>query len=251
MKRYKANGELIKKLRQNRDRAATQKEFAHEVRISGRQLREAENRDAAMPRDILERIAKSLGKSWQAIIVGGAEHTPAGASFSNLPAAQQALAKEPLVIVPRFESTSASMTRDEVELVSQAKDNRVVVSHLMTRLATETEAYAEELLELLGSVTWTRRDCLAPMEARDELPLRRRVRELLVLLKGNDVWVYATTHLKFMPESDVMPPKRNWGEVHTQLIVAFGPPGEYGETSISVPIDNGHPWSYEPNTLPF
>lgn len=130
MKRYKANGELIKKLRQNRDRAATQKEFAHEVRISERQLREAENRDAAMARDILERIAKSLGKSWQAIIVGGAEHTPADASLSTLPVAQQALAKEPLVIVPRFDSTSASMTRDEVELVSQAKDNRVVVSHL-------------------------------------------------------------------------------------------------------------------------
>jgi hypothetical protein len=83
MKRYKANGGLIKKLRQNRDHAATQKEFAHEVHISERQLREAENRDAAMSRNILERIAKSFGKSWQAIIVGGTEHTPAGASFSK------------------------------------------------------------------------------------------------------------------------------------------------------------------------
>jgi hypothetical protein len=69
---------------------------------------------------------------------------------------------------------------------------------------------------------------------------RRRLRELVVLLKGNDVWVYADTHMKYLPESFEEDPNGQ-RQIHAQLVIAFGPPGEYGEESVEVDVDNGQP----------
>ncbi|MGA2843261.1 MAG: hypothetical protein ABSG18_24570 [Steroidobacteraceae bacterium] len=43
MRKIQLNGKKIKELRGQRDRAATQKEFAHEIRVSERRLRAIEN----------------------------------------------------------------------------------------------------------------------------------------------------------------------------------------------------------------
>src|SRR3546814_3998038 len=47
-----------------------------------------------------------------------------------------------------------------------------------------------------------------PRRAANAPPLR----ELLVLLKGNDVWIYATTHYKRLPRATFSRAKRTTGD---------------------------------------
>jgi DNA-binding transcriptional regulator YiaG len=57
VRKIRLNGKKIKELRDGRDRAATQKEFAHEIRISERRLRAIENKNALVTPDVADRIA--------------------------------------------------------------------------------------------------------------------------------------------------------------------------------------------------
>lgn len=251
MKRFKPNGQHIKDLRENRERNSTQKEFAHEVRISERQLRQIENENREIPSDLLDRIAKALSVPRNAIVFS--LDSPRLVSVSGDANSEKC---EPhnasaATTVPRFDTAIASVARDESTLLSDAKNSAILVSHILTRLNSDTEAYTEEMLNLLRAVTWEKRDMLVPLEGQEELGLRRRLRELLVLLKGNDVWVYATTHIKSLPESYVVVEDRRSRDIQMQLVIAFGPPGEYGEDTIHVPVDHGQPWIYDPNSLPF
>ena len=77
---------------------------------------------------------------------------------------------------------------------------------------------------------------------RESSSTQRRIRELLVLLKGNDVWVYCDTNIKALSESFELQPRGSAERMECQAILAFGPPGEYGESSIKVPIDRGQPY---------
>lgn len=249
VKRYRTNGQHIKELREKRERRATQKEFAYEARISERHLRQIENQNAAVPVDVLERIAKALGVPWQAIVFASEQPRLVPAPDEN-PSIKAAPEKSELTRVPRFDTDGASVVRDEADLFESARDSHVVVSHVLTKLTPETESYAEEMLDLLESVSWEKRDILTPIPGRDELRLRGRLRELLVLLKGNDVWVYMTQHSKYFPESFEVQPKRHISKMPLQAIVAFGPPGEYGEDTLNVPVDHGQPWLYDPNAEP-
>lgn len=245
MKRYKANGQHIRELRDQRERRATQKEFAHEVRISERHLRKIETRSAEVPVDVLQRIAGALGVPWHAIVFA-ADGPRSVADTGSHPPEATAPEKPGPVTVPRFDTYPASVVRDESDLFESAARSHVVVSHVLTRLTPETNSYADEVLELLESLTWERRDPLTPVAGRDELRIRARLRELLVLLKGNDVWVYATDHFKYFPESHEVQLKRDMSKLQMQTVVAFGPPGEYGEETLSVPVDHGQPWVYDP-----
>jgi hypothetical protein len=47
--------------------------------------------------------------------------------------------------------------------------------------------------------------------------------------------------MKALPESYEVRSAGDRCDYEFQAIVAFGPPGEYGETSIRVPIDRGQP----------
>lgn len=247
MKRYKTNGKHIKELRERREHRATQKEFAHEVRISERLLREIENRNGEITINVVDRIAKALAVPRQAII-SASEQSWLGAGAGCEPSGPHSASEESGVrLVPRFDTQIASVVRDESGLFETARDSHVVVSHLLTKLTPETQSYAEEMLDLLESVSWERRNPLQPVAGRDELRVRGRLQELLVLLKGNDVWVYVLTHIKKLPESDAVSEERDGRQLQMQAIVAFGPPGEYGEDTMHVPVDHGQPWVYDPN----
>jgi len=250
VKRYRTNGRHIRELREQRERRATQKEFAHEVRISERHLRQIETRNAAVPVDVVQRIAGALEVPWQAIVFAASGPRPVPSSDERQPEAKTAEESGP-VTVPRFDTFPASVVRDEADLFESAARCHVVVSHVLTKLTPETNGYAGELLELLESLTWERRDPLTPIAGRDELRIRARLRELLVLLKGNDVWVYATDHFKHFPESDEVQPDRDVSKMQMQTVIAFGPPGEYGEDTLSVPVDHGQPWVYDPSAQLF
>ena len=135
-------------------------------------------------------------------------------------------------LLPRFDETIANFVGDEAGLVDLVKGNWVLVSHVRTALNAETSAYAEELISILRSLTWDPRvEERHRLDGAEEIGLRRRIRELLVLLKGNDVWVYGDSNMKALPESYEVRPAGDQCDYEFQAIVAFGPPGEYGETS--------------------
>src|SRR3546814_17762207 len=60
-----------------------------------------------------------------------------------------------------------------------------------------------------------------PRRAANAPPLR----ELLVLLKGNAVWIYATTHYTRLPESDIPPAETDARELAIHTLPPFAPPG--------------------------
>jgi transcriptional regulator with XRE-family HTH domain len=241
VRRVQLNGRKIKELRDERDSGATQKEFAHEIRVSERRLRAIENSNALVTADVANRIARALNKPLQVLLAPGEAPAPQAGRTSNAVEAAIPVRREQLL--PRFDETIARFVTNEAGLVELVKGNWVLVSHVLTALNAETSAYAEELLSILRSLTWDPRaeDRRQP-DGTVEIALRRRVRELLVLLKGNDVWVYGDSNWKTLPESCEPQPPELRRDCELQAIIAFGPPGEYGETSIRVPVDRGQPF---------
>lgn len=236
MRKIQLDGRKIKELRASREYGSTQKEFSHEIRISERKLRAVENDLDAVSTQVADRIAGVLKKPLQALLLVPPE--PPVPSTQEQTAAPRTPRRE---ILPRFDETIASVVGNEAQMFDLAKGNRVVVSHVMTALTGETSAYAEELLAILKTLTWNSRGFDNPIEGAEEIAIRRRIRELLVLLKGNDVWIYGDTHIKTLPESFEVQPPGGRADYEMQAIIAFGPPGEYGEVSIRVPIDRGQP----------
>jgi hypothetical protein len=153
-------------------------------------------------------------------------------------------------LVPRFDTDLACVAQDETRLFDEAHDSSRVLSHVLIGLTSEATAFAEELVILLSSLSWEKRDIFKKIQGLEELQLRRRLHELLVQLRGNDIWVYATQHIKRLPESHT-PREDDEFNMEMQLIIAFGPPGEHGEDTIKVPVDHGQPWIYDPTKLPF
>ncbi len=237
MKRFTTHGEKIKQLREARERGATQKEFAHEVRISERKLRLIENANAAVAAVTLDNMAKALGVRREALVF--ATDTPRLVADANGMADAQPPQE---ILVPRCDYDIASVTTDGLRLVKEALGCKAVVCKILTPLTEETEGYAEDLFSLLQSLSWNARDILVPVDGRQELALSRRVRQLLVLLRGNDVWVYQTSNLKRLPERHTPAPPGEPVDWEMQLIVALGPPGDYGETTLRVEVDHGQPW---------
>lgn len=235
MRKIRLDGSKVKQLRVELDQASTQKEFAHEIQISERKLRAVENENAIVSAETANRIARVLGQPVQALLISPPS-PPATADAS-----QRVVKSSRREILPRFDDYPASVIRDEASLFDHAKDNRVLISHVLTPLTAETSAYSEELLAILKRLTWDGGNFDNPISGLEEIAVRRRLRELLILLKGNDVWVYGDTNIKMLPESfEVLPPGIPTS-MEFQAIIAFGPPGEYSETSIRVPIDNGQP----------
>jgi transcriptional regulator with XRE-family HTH domain len=241
VRKIQLDGKKIKELRDGRDRAATQKEFAHEIRVSERRLRAIENKNALVTPDVADRIAGALKKPLQILLAHDqGPPPPPQAAGQNVVEAMKPVRREQ--VLPRFDETIAHFVGDEAGLVELVKGNWLLVSHILTALNAETSAYAEELISILQSLAWDPRiEARRRSDGTEEIGLRRRVRELLVLLKGNDVWVYGDSHMKALPESYEVRSAGDRCDYEFQAIIAFGPPGEYGETSIRVPIDRGQP----------
>lgn len=150
--------------------------------------------------------------------------------------------------------TFASAPSDERHLYGEAARSHDLVCVIETKLDEETGAYAQELLEILGGLIWSRRNILEDISPATEIALRRRLRQLIVLLKGNDVWIYQTSVLRRLPERCTVAPEGEPCTYQNRYVVALGPPGGYGETTIHVPIDHGQPfvlpaWSRLKKTL--
>ena len=187
MRKIALEGSKVKRLREDRDRGSTQKELAHEVRISERKLRTIENASVPVTVDVATRLARAFNVPLQDLAATRDNEVPA--SPPAPPPLDFTFTFPPRGIVPRFDKSYASVMRDESELFKLVSGNWVIISHILTPLTAETSSYAEELLQVLGSLTWANRTPMKPIDGLEGLALRRRIRELLVLLRGNDVWV--------------------------------------------------------------
>jgi len=245
MRKIQLDGQKIKELRDGRDRAATQKEFAHEIRVSERRLRAIENKNALVTTDVADRIARALSTPLQLLsrYSDDGPAAPAVAITLGTSAAPEKVAQKR--VIPRFDEDYAYAISDEAFLFEKIRPCRNLVSHIFLSLSAETSGYVEELLSILRSLTWEGRSPLARIDGLEEIAIRRRMRELLVLLKGNDVWLYFYDNFRTLPESFNVPPESTRCDHEFQAVVAFGPPGEYGETTIKVPIDRGQPWVFD------
>ena len=240
MKTYRVNGSHIKRLRELLRSGATQKELAFAVGVSERQLRNIENNSVIVRRDVLHRLARHLGVEVKEIAyaVDGPCLVPSPSLDYEV---SSILFPTGDYLRPRYDMEYASATMDADELVKHASGSRTVVCTIETKLTAEISGYASEIVELLGGLSWSQRSTLDEIPEDAARAIKRRIRELLVLLKGNDVWVYETWVLRCLPESDELPPEGAESTMEFQTVLAFGPPGEYGETTLKVTVDYGQP----------
>lgn len=239
MKKIIPHGQAIKELRMQLERLSTQKELANEVAVSVRMLRKIENEDAPIAVPLLDRIAKVLGVHREAIALTlPSSTTEDGARTKNGPLAK--LDEEKLI--PRHDWEYAEATSDEGVLYEEASGAHDLSCVIEVPLNDETGAYVQELVDTLTALTWSQCDIRYDVPASQQIATRRRIRQLLVLLRGNDIWIYQTKIIRRLPERYDLPPTGEPSTMNFRLMVAFGPPGEYGETNMKVPVDYGQPF---------
>lgn len=241
MKKFTPKGSAIKQLRENLDRLSTQKEMANEVGVSERQYRKIENENSAIAMSTVDRLAKALGVHRETIIFSTGAPVAVDQPPTPEPAAKSFMDDEDKLI-PRYDWDLATATTDQGRLYKEATTSTDFAAVIETNLTEETSAYAQELFEILEGLTRSKRGYLDDIPPAEEIALRRRIRQLLVLLKGNDVWVYETSILRRLPERHTLAPEGEPVEYSSRLMVALGPPGEYGEVTMRVSIDNGQPF---------
>jgi hypothetical protein len=70
-----------------------------------------------------------------------------------------------------------------------------------------------------------------------DISRRKRIAEVLVLLKGNDIRIVIDGHFKYYQDWET--PWLPGMSFYTQLLIGFAPPAMYGEEGVEVPIDHG------------
>ena len=136
---------------------------------------------------------------------------------------------------------------DEVKLLKLAAWASVIIDHKVTPLTTETDDLANRVVSLLRDATAGFRPGKVVASAGGFVSEAKRLKELLVLLRGNDVWLYADEHEKHLPESwDDTPRELDWGDTERQAIIVFGAPALYGEDAVSVTVDHGYSYINKP-----
>jgi transcriptional regulator with XRE-family HTH domain len=241
MKQIIPDGPRIKALRLGLERNATQKELAFAVRVSERKLRQIENESAPISVATMELLAKNLGVHREQITVRQSTLQLVAADGETVfDTILSDLRKDRLV--PRFDYDLANVTTDEGILFKEASHVHDFVCEIMVPLNEETGEYVEELIAILTSLTWSERSSLDRPTSVDEIVFRRRIRQLMVLLRGNDIWIYHTHLFRTLPERHTLPPEDEPSEMRSRFIIALAPPGEYGETSVRVPVDHGQPF---------
>src|SRR5258708_35814281 len=102
--------------------------------------------------------------------------------------------------MPRHDYDIARATTDEGALYKEAARSHDVACIIETTLDEETRAYAQELFDVLAGLSWLQRDILMDIPPATEIALRRRIRQLIVLLRVNDIWIYQPSVLRLLPE---------------------------------------------------
>jgi transcriptional regulator with XRE-family HTH domain len=239
-----ANGARIKELRISALADLPQKTVADQCGISERQLRRVENQNLTIARPTLERLAKVLGVDLGEIAFGVAGPKLVSDS-ANTRSAPQADINPEFVHLPRHTTTSLVPVSGAQGLYDLAEMSREIIPHVLVDVPPIQIAMIEECLEILKTISerkWSY-GCPVTPDSHDlatfpDMSRRRRLAELCVLLKGNDIRILAESELyRYPPEAEPYLCDRRFC---FHLVIAFAPPrGEYEEERLTVPFDSG------------
>jgi hypothetical protein len=123
-----------------------------------------------------------------------------------------------------------------------AEGQESIVVHYLSGLNDELRHAAEELRAILRSLMMPKTEKKEPIPPWEKHAHLQRIAEQMVLLKGNDILVYADTHFKYIPERDTPAPANDLRLAEFQLLLAFRRREEYGDNaSVEIVVDNGQP----------
>lgn len=219
-----------------------QKKLAHELGLSERTLRKIEKGNNPWDIDLAKRIASALDCDLDEIVfsAAGPKLVPLPALMPPpAPAYNRFRGKQ---LYPRFAKESAKLISSDAELFGSVDRAHVIKVEFHVELDPELAGYADELIALMREASHETRGWLGKIEDFRAAEIQRRMKWLLVQLKGHDVLVFVCDHTKYLPESDEVIPDGQYGEFEWQGIVAFAPPQEWGETSVEVDVDHGQPY---------
>jgi transcriptional regulator with XRE-family HTH domain len=237
-------GQRIKQLRERRETEYRQKTIAAKARISVRTLRRIENENKLSRVEDLRRLAAALDTTLDDIAFA----TDRPRLVSDQPEKSVGVRSEEshpgFIEISRYSTTYLRTVKGAQDLCEQAGFGQEIVPYILVQADAERLALIEELLSLLKAMVLRKWQILGPAALdrydRCEFPEASRLKrlaELLVLLKGNDIRVVADTHMKHYQDGEA--PWLPGEKYYTQLIVGFAPPVEYGQESIEVPVDHG------------
>ncbi|GAA0555164.1 helix-turn-helix transcriptional regulator [Rhizomicrobium palustre] len=241
MRMFTPNGGAIRVLRKRRSHRKTQEAFAREIGVSERTLRDIENLNKPIDELQADRIASALkvGRGDVVFATEGPRLVATPPTQSPMPASVHTTRGKQLV--PRFDKDTACDVGSGESLYDLACRCDFVIAESRIPMNGEISSYVSELVSLIEAASWMKRERFSKLEAEVEKSQRNCMRHLLVQLRGNDVWTYALHHTKHLPVSDEVP-EISSTDVEWHAIVVFDSPGEYGENTVEVDVDNGHPW---------
>jgi DNA-binding XRE family transcriptional regulator len=248
-------GHKIKALRERSETEYRQKTLAANAQISERELRRIENEDKVTRVEVLRRIARALNTSLEDI-TSCSPHlaTEYGVAVKEDSKNIESAEATGFTSIPRFSTAYLSPVKGAQHLFDEVRQAQEIVPHIQIDTETELFELIEELLSLLKGVMQRKWASLGPLPSDEydnldfpDVSRLKRVSEILVLLKGNDIRVVVDTHIKYYQDGDTpWLEGQNWC---TQLLIAFASAGEYVEDSVEVPVDHGKSiqLSVEPN----
>jgi DNA-binding XRE family transcriptional regulator len=244
--KLKPKGHRIKALREASETEYRQKTLAAKIPISERALRRIENEDKVTKAEVLRRIAGALNTTLEDIAYGSSGPRLVienGKAVRGVSKKTQGAGPD-FTDIPRFSTAYLYPVKGAQHLFDEIGHAQEIAPHILIDAEPELFALIEELLTLLKGVMLREWSALGPALSDDfddeEFPnvsRMRRMSEILVLLKGNDIRVAVGTHTKHYQDGET--PWLEGQKWFTQLLIAFVPAGEYFEDTVEVPVDHG------------
>jgi hypothetical protein len=239
MQMFTPNGDAIRLRRKQRSRRM--KSFAHEIGVSERTLRDIERHNKSIGEVLAARISSALKIDRSDVLFATDGPRLVVTPPALVPPPTPVHTTNGKQLVPRFDRDSARDIGSGEALFDHASRCDLVIAEARIPMDSEISGYVAELVSLIEAASWMHRERFSDLAPDAEVAMRKRMRHLLVQLRGNDIWTYALNHTKHLPVSDDVPEKFS-ADVEWHAMVVFGPPGEYGENTVEVDVDNGHPW---------
>lgn len=241
-------GDKIKALRESQEIDYRQKTIAAKARISERELRRIEIDSKPTKAEVLRRLATALNTTLEEIAFAANGPDLVTQNGKVVTGATQKSQRTPsdsdFITIPRFSTTYLHPVKGAQHLFDEAGYAQEIVPHILVETEPELFDLIEELLTLLKGIVRRTWSSLGPAPADDydnnefpDVSRLKRLSEILVLLKGNDIRVAIDTHIKYYRDGDT--PWLSGQKFFQQLLIAFAPTDEYVEDTVEVPIDHG------------